>query len=167
MKEKKKLYITIAILVILLISALVYAAVTGILTFSGIAVISKNVDLNIVDESIVGKTSGDGQSVSVTNSGHTLTFTVNLENPGVTKTINFKIQNIGSVDAKLASLSTTAPSDAAVDVTWPSLNGVVVTTGETSSEYSIDVTWLTEAGSEPAGSVTFSATINYAEDAAT
>ena len=131
--------------------------------FHGTATISKHVQLNIIDEVIVGKTAGDGQTISVTNGGDTLTFNINLENPGASKTIKFKIENVGSVDAELASLSTTAPSDSAVSVNWPNLSNVVLSSGSTSQEYEIVVTWLSSVPNATSGNVTFSATINYAE----
>lgn len=117
--------------------------------------------LDIVDEEIVDK--AGGESISVTNGGQTLTFNVNLANPGDSKTIKFKIENVGSTDAELGTLSISAPEDPAVDVTWPSLDEVTVDAGDKTGYYEIVVTWDSNYASAEAGSVTFSATINYAE----
>ena len=168
MKEESKrrtLAIVLVMFVALLLTGIVYAAVTGTLDFFGTSRFGTNVDLVFVNESITGPESGD--SVIVSNNGHTLTFNVLMTTPGTTRYIKFKVENVGNVAAELGELVITGPTaSTGIVVTWPTLDGVVVEAGATSAEYTIEVYWDPAYPSVTADA-NFSATIDFAQTATT
>ncbi|MCL2817127.1 MAG: hypothetical protein FWD39_01910 [Clostridiales bacterium] len=157
-RERKRIYVVAGVFALLLFLGIAYAATTGALEFGGTARIT-NVRLNIVDENIVSPVSGE--SVSVNPAGDTLTFTVHFSVPGETRYVKFKIENAGNSDAVLGPLVTTPPSEASgITVDWPSLEGVQIVTGATSSEYTIEVHW-SESYPGVTSDVSLSASISY------
>ena len=163
--NKRNWYVTLSAIALLLLIGVAFAAATGILNFSGAAKLSNNVDLNIIEPAVTDVQSGE--SATVTADGKTLNFTTILPEPGDTRYVTFKIENVGNVDAVLGSLSSTvtpAPGSG-IEVTWPSLNGVTVDKGDTSVKYTIEVHW-DENYKSATQNVSFSATINYQQAAA-
>ena len=162
-KDRRKLYGIAGIFALLLVVGVVYAATTGTLFFNGTAGLNTNVRLNIVDEAITDPK--QDESVSVNAAKDTLTFTVHLDNPGDTRYVKFKINNAGNTDAILGTLSTTPPAAASgVTVNWPSLDGVIINTGDTSTEYTVEVHW-NPSYPNATQDVSLSASINYQQHA--
>jgi hypothetical protein len=158
-RDRKRFYIIAAVFVLLLLIGTVYAATTGLLAFGGTAGFNTNVRLNIVGESIADPAGSESETVNAAKD--TLTFALRLSAPGDTRQIKFKIENAGNYDAVLSSLSTTPPAaGSGITVTWPSLNGVQILTGTTSSEYTITVQW-NPSYPNVTQDVTLSASINY------
>ncbi|MCL2694990.1 MAG: hypothetical protein FWE69_01540 [Clostridiales bacterium] len=160
-KQRRNLYIILAVLLLLLLTGVVYAATAGILNFAGTSRFSSSVKLVIVDEAVVAPETGD--SAAVNAAGDTLTFSVLMTEWGATRQVKFKIENVGNVDATLGAFTPTGPTaDAGVTVTWPDLNGVLIAAGDTSAEYTISVYWE-PAYAHVTQNAVFSAKLNYSQ----
>ena len=174
MEDKKKIGIVIGVVLAIFAVTVAWAVLTGTLTFNGTTHLATNVDLRIVDAEILyPEDPGDeiweppvADSLSVSTDGQTLTFTTNLENPGDYRDVEFYVQNFGNVDAKLGTLSITAPAaGSGLNITWPNLNNVVVPetgVGNPAGPYIIKATWISTASGAKGG--TYSASITYAPD---
>lgn len=105
MKEKGLLISMLCIVVIVM--AVAFAAFSSNLKVNGTASIEStwNVAFDADNSSC-----SDGSSVSI--SGTTATLSVNLQSPGDTVTCNIGVKNTGTLDAKLASI-TSVPSGSA------------------------------------------------------
>ena len=159
--KRRNVYTVLGVLAILLLTGVVYAAVTGTLHFGGTSHFNKHVDLDIVDEQIQGSHTGDNVYVSANRD--TLSFNLAMPEPGQTRRVTFRIKNTGNTNAQLGTLTTTDPlENSGIAVTWPNLNNTIVNAGETSQEYTVEVHWQAAYGSA-SQDATFSASINYAE----
>lgn len=101
-KKDKRTYLIIALVVILLLLAVGYAAFTDTLTISGNVTGTVNYNVHF-DETSVGGTVGKDQK--------TLTADVTLAYPGDAKEITAVIKNDSSIPVKLTGFKVDAPVD--------------------------------------------------------
>ncbi|MCL2739820.1 MAG: hypothetical protein FWE47_01310 [Oscillospiraceae bacterium] len=165
MRTRNRTYTIVAVLALLLVTGVVYAAASGALHFGDNmmhnGMDNKKAHLKFVEEKIVNKV--DNEKINVTENGKKLDFTVHLKK-GETRHINFKIENSGTENAVLENLI--IPSlEPGITVAWPELRDVAVTKNgkmPVASEYKIAVT-LDAAHAQESKEVTLSAKLNYKE----
>jgi hypothetical protein len=177
-----------------LVGGVVYAATTGVLNINGTVVRGANVDLDFVNAScsVVETTdvpAGDGFAVvagaiedgdnncavvvrnntGTNGANDRLEFGVYLRTPGDTVTINFDVENVGSVNASLAAINTTGTTGFG-GVTGITLGGSITTDFAAartinvggSESHTITVTWpTTGAAAASSDSATFVAELQY------
>ncbi|MCL1789999.1 MAG: hypothetical protein FWG40_01360 [Peptococcaceae bacterium] len=180
--RRKNLFIVFGVLALFLLSAIVYAAIAGLLVFNGMALLNPGLRVDFVDESLEGGPLTVDmevvEAIEVTDSGQTLKFTVYLSAPGQSRDVFFKVKNVGALSAELDTIIPGYPGElpAGVLVDWPEdIDGLILEPGETSDEYTITVSWdddydfaeleddLGPLGDEDFYEVSFSATLNYVQ----
>lgn len=179
MKRNKGLVITIGTFMILFMISVVYAAASGSLTIGGSVTYmpQADVDLIIVDADFASSTPGNvndpgnvkDESVEVPGiidggDSHTMYIAVDLLYPGDKRIVEFSIENIEAVSAKLGTLQVNDPDilETGVKITWPNLDGVVVLSGQKSGPYQIEIEWdINNYSPSNTGQHVFSATISY------
>jgi len=74
---------------------------------------------------------------------HTMYIVVDLLFPGDKRIVEFSIQNIEAVSAKLDDLVVYDPEieTSGIKITWPNLKDVVILSGQTSGPYQIEIEW--------------------------
>ena len=158
-KRNGSLYIVLTVLAVLLVTGVVYAAVSGILSFGGTSRFASNVQLMIVSPVVANPEAGD--SATVNAAGDTLNFSVLLLTPGESRQVSFHVENVGNTAARLGAIS---PSDLVTDsgitVNWPQMEGDVIEAGATGDVYTVTVYW-DPAYAGTTQEAAFSATINY------
>lgn len=158
-RSQKNLAVGIGAFLLVFVVSVVYAATSGALTFNGTAEIGTNIDLDILNANVENiKT---GETVNISNGQNDLNFTILFDEPNETRTVTFQIKNVGNAEAVLGTLSTTSPSAPGLSIVWPTLDGVVLAPGATSSTYSAVVTWSSDFDTEAGEEITFGASINY------
>lgn len=106
MFNKNKVIIIIVILV--LVCVVGYALFSENINISGTASASGGLELEITNEG----TQGDYyEDLDITTDGNTLSLNAKLLKPGANAAVMGKIKNVGSVDAKLESITTTPESN--------------------------------------------------------
>lgn len=145
-KKDYKLFI-ILILLVLLAVAVGYAALSQTLTINGIARISS--EWNVKFKSITLASSSGAVEAEATPSLDTskvaATFDVTLEKPGSYAEYTVVVENAGTINAKLSSITdlTTinadAPTDIVYSITGPSVNDVLNSKDE--HTYTVRVEW--------------------------
>ena len=163
MKKKKTSYVVIALIVVLLALGIGYATFGGVLNITGTVNTSTNAfNVKFTDAStgdVAGVISSDGQTVTANN--------IVLAQPGDSKTIVAKIENLGTLDVLVNNFTITktgATADqAAIDVAVSPTTNINLLAG-TSQYVTITVTWLSGTSSTLTGAVGFTATANYAQN---
>lgn len=166
--KTKNIIIPVILLSIFLVSAIVYAAATGNLTFNGTVGRNSNCKLNIEAATNVNPSSTTLYQPNPTvtasvdaSTRNTLSFSTDLTFDDPAKVITFQIQNVGNCTQVLGSLSITGTPGNGVVVTWPNINGMILTPGTSSGPLSISVQWTTVSSATT--TETMSATITYTE----
>lgn len=135
-----KITLILTILLFLSVISFVWALATGTLYFTGTFNFKETADVKFINESIISIR--PGESISLTNSSHTLNFTIGFEDPGDLRIIRFKLLNAGNVSVTLDELLTIDPEG--LNITWPNLDGIIMSVGEISpgsGYYQIEVEW--------------------------
>ena len=109
-KRNKRSYIIIALIVVLLLSAVGYAAFQANLNITGTATGTATWDVHF-------KNTSTGGAEAISNDGHTLTFTSNLSFPGDAQEITAVIENSGTLNAKLTGFTVKDGNNVAVSST--------------------------------------------------
>ena len=166
--ERKNIAI-IGLIVVILLMGIGYAAFSKLLNINGTANISANWDVrisNITEGSLVGATPKTAAIVG--NDNLSATFDIDLKYPGASATYIVTIQNAGTIDAILETVSgvDTANSAEPTDLIY-SINateGDLLASG-TSKDYSVTVQWK-ENGTQVPNVQSKSATItlNYLQN---
>lgn len=156
MKNSNKVKNILLIILILIIIGLAigYAALSQTLTINGTANIKSTWDVEITSivASSTNLTNGATDETAPTFTATTATFNVNLAQPGSTATYTITVENKGTINAKLNSITdlttinTTEPSDVSYTIT--ALKDDPLTAG-TSKTYDITVTWAANSTSVP------------------
>jgi hypothetical protein len=99
--SKRKTTLILIAIAFLLFSAIVYAALSGVLTISGTTTTSANTD--VIFTAATALTGGNFVPVDVQISadGHTISFSAELENPGDIGGFTYSIQNVGASQARV------------------------------------------------------------------
>ena len=148
--------------------AIGYAALSQLLTINGTANISANWDIkisNIAEGTVTGATS---KKVAVV-SGDKLsaTFDVNLEHPGATATYIVTVENAGTINATLESITgidtanAANPTDVVFDIN--ANDNDVLNSGST-KDYTVTIKWLENSENIPdTKEKTATITLNYVQ----
>lgn len=180
-KRNKRSYIIIALIVVLLLSAVGYAAFQANLTITGTATGTATWDVHFKSTS----TGGDSAPV-ISTDGKSITFTSTLGFPGDAQELTAVIENSGTLDAKLTGFTvsdgtnnvasktygTETASDPAILIQYETLS---TTTGSEDivgkngglCTYKFVVFWNKEYntvgtnGAASTGTKTFTITLNY------
>jgi len=170
MTRNKGVAIAMSILMTIFMISVVYAASTGILSMKGTAtfVPQVNVELHIINEdfgSFTPSRASEVVEVPEILDYQTMYINVRLLYPGDKRTVVFKIKNVGAISTTLGALATNDPDieTTGVKIIWPDLEDVTLLSGETSSEYQIEIEWDVDYYYVLAGSHNFSATITYSQ----
>jgi hypothetical protein len=91
----------IAAIALFLISAIVYAAVSGVLTIGGTTTTQANTDVIFTDVRARTGTAFVDTEFSVSADGHSITYSANLTEPDTASGVNYSIKNIGSTNARV------------------------------------------------------------------
>ena len=110
--EKKKNFVIGTLLAAIVLMSVGYAALAQVLTINGTANIDANWDVEITG--ITEGTLTGATTVSTDSNATSATFNVNLAYPGATATYNVAIENKGSIDAVLESISGVDAANAAL-----------------------------------------------------
>lgn len=166
---KTKNIILIALIAVILLMAVGYAAFAQLLTINGTADITANWDvkiINIREGSLVGATSKTTPAVG--NDNLSANFNVELKYPGASATYIITVENAGTINAILNSVNGIDTANAAnpTDITF----SIDATTNDTlnsgsTKDYVVTVAWNSDSESVPTV-VSKSATIslNYLQN---
>lgn len=111
---KKNHIIIMALVGIIFVMSLAFAAFSSLLTINGTATIdnSWNVEIiNIVSKDKIGSASNNGEPVYTKTSA---TFKTTLVSPGDSMTYDVTIKNKGTIDAKLSKITLTDSNNPAI-----------------------------------------------------
>ena len=186
-KESKKKYTVTLLIVLLLALAVGYAAFSDVLTITGTASIDSNagLDLEFVadnpSQSINGCKIVSSQGIDTTNSGvqisqdkDTLTVTIaDMSYPGAGAVVRAVIENVGSVPAKITSLTPTNISGNSHAIKIVGLNNYaqgesIAVGGKCTVEFTVQwdptVTTLDSSAGENGNTFSFGVVLNYDQD---
>ena len=159
-KEKTDKVITgILLFGLLYIISVVYAFVSGTIIFQGETNFTNIVKLNIIDAQVTNGIVGDRATISF--DAQTLTIQTRLDTPGEYRIVEFYIKNVGNRPTKLNTLVTEEPAPGSgLIITWPVLDDITFTIGETKGPYHIIVEWDNMVA-DPPPILSYKATIDY------
>ena len=150
MRDKKNLLIG-ALLFVIVVMAVGYAGFTQQLKINGSATIDGEWDVEITN--IEGAKTGSADIGSPSYTATTATFDAKLMKPGDTATYTVTIENLGTIDAKLDSITLTPQADGSPAIIYtidsqPSQNDVLAagdsTTVVITAQYDPDATEIPE-----------------------
>lgn len=163
-KQNDKVYIIVALFVVMLTLVVGYAIFSETLNISGTAVTSGDFDVEFSATSVTSST-GCTPTSTIAGDKNGLTISVpDLAYPGATATISVTVKNTGNITANLLSVDVTGNTDPDVVVTYPTwTTGVTLAAGAT-YQFDITVTW---ASTSTTGSknINFTAELNYEQNA--
>lgn len=158
-KAKKKSYMLVLLVVLLLSIAIGYAALAQNLRIEGTANANGKFELVFQDASIGSSVGADDSTASISTDGRILSFNMNLKHPGAGGTILAKVKNTGDIDAKLNGMTFTGENDPDIAITPHGfVSGQVIKAGEY-IDISIDVVW--NQTSATAKTISFTGTLVY------
>jgi hypothetical protein len=168
-KNQRKLTTLGLVFALMLIAGVVYAAVSGTLTFNGTVILGGGeFGLKIVELDGSHLITNGEIEVDVAADGQSATFTVTLEGPGDYADIWFEIQNTGSLDFDVASVggvpisvtaSGTGDTDAIITgLTFPAMGDTIY--AGTAEDAVFSVEW-DDAYPDEADVYTFTVTLDY------
>lgn len=171
MKNKKRNYVVIALVVLLLALAIGYAAFSDTLNVSGTANAKGTFDMEFTDAKIEGDTA---KGIDVAKSTATISADKNTVNvvvadlayPGAGTNVTVVAKNVGTVPAKLNDLTFTGVDDADIEVTFPDglAVGEVIEPQDTCT-ITFSVKWKTTSDLATTKSINFSAALDYVQQA--
>ena len=161
--QKKNLIIG-GLLAVVVIMAVGYAAFASSLKISGTSNISTTWDVEITDITTSNKVGSASVKEQPTFEKLTATFSTNLVSPGDSITYNIKVENKGSLDAKLNKITLTKEDNPAVLFETKGLKeGGVLRKGE-SAILNVSVTYNSEITSQPTKlDASLTATLDFAQ----
>ena len=137
------------LLAVIVVMAVGYAAFASSLKISGTSNISTTWDVEITDITTSNKVGSASVKEQPTFEKLTATFSTNLVSPGDSITYNIKVENKGSLDAKLNKITLTKEDNPAVLFETKGLKeGGVLRKGE-SAILNVSVTYNSEITSQP------------------
>ncbi len=163
MKDRKNILI-VALLIAIVAMSVGYAALAQQLTINGTANISASWDVKIKEITPKVLTGASVKEGSPTFNNTSASFDVDLEYPGASATFDVTVENAGTINATLDSISglDAANSDTPTYITY-SVSGVTegdaLRSGDTTTA-TVTVTWDPSQESVPETSVSKTATIN-------
>jgi hypothetical protein len=153
-KSKRRLTALSLIFALIFTVGVVYAATTGVLTFSGTATLGADVELRII--------SLTPALMTVSTDGQTATITVSFDAPGDFEEIYFMVENTGAV-----AVIVTAIDDSSVQAPLKLGGNYATIMGATFDPaadefYELIVEWEAGVNDSASGTFTFTITIDYA-----
>jgi len=167
-KNQRKLVKLGSVFALVLVAGVVYAALSGTLTFNGVVNLGGNVELTIIDTDDHQYPNGVEVDVEVAGDGQSADFTVTLNSSDDYATIRFEIENTGTLPAEVTSItapivveSTDGDPDAViVTLTFPDVTDVL-DPGDIVLAY-IDIVWDDDPlYEEEEGEFTFTIELDY------
>lgn len=164
--DRSKNFVIGALLCAIIIMSVGYALISSTLTINATGKIDADWNIHFVKDSVTtsfvnASNAKDSEQTEIapTADGLTASFTALLEKPGSSASYTFTVQNEGTIDAELTSLTgvtdvnTTEPTALKFEVTGMtakdgSTAGTVVKAGQTAT-ITVKVTWDTEATEIP------------------
>ena len=152
------------LLAVVVLMAVGYAAFASSLKISGTSNISTTWDVEITDITTSNKVGSASVKEQPTFEKLTATFSTNLVSPGDSITYNIKVENKGSLDAKLNKITLTKEDNPAVLFETKGLKeGGVLRKGE-SAILNVSVTYNSEITSQPTKlDASLTATLDFAQ----
>ena len=188
-KTKKRSALLIALIVLLLATAIGYAAFSTNLSITGSATANMSWDIHFAnatcDDSDQTKTLA---TASIGQTGETLSVAVTFSEPGQNATVSVDVVNGGTIDAKLNSITITAQDGQSQTITanaqgvYQAQNGVIqmelnaadpafaanqVIAGGNSEEYVMEFSWPDQGANNPSSvneTNTFTIQFNYTQN---
>jgi hypothetical protein len=170
MKSKKRNYVIVVLLVLLLALAVGYAAFSDTLKISGTANAKGTFDMEFTSATIDTDTAEGIDKVNskadISTDKNTVTVNVkDLAYPGAGTNVTVVAKNVGTVPAKLNGLNFTGLDDEDIEVTFP--EGLAV--GEKiepngTCTITFTVKWKADSELKTEKSIDFSATLDYVQD---
>jgi hypothetical protein len=155
--NRKRYIIPFAILIGILGIGIVYAATTGLLNFSGTAVVNPNAKVIFDDATITGGTGTSDYTIS--SDGQTLTFTADFNGSANTITVYADVENTGNVPVVLGTPTLNSSQSPGFTVNLKDdLEGVEMGIGSGMGGAIFEI--VTDAYLEP-GSYTITAELSY------
>ncbi len=173
-RDNNKLFIIFALVVAVTIMSVGYAALANQLTItgtSGTGNASWNISFLSITKNTTLSTASATEVSAPTASGLAATFDVTVSEPGATIVYDIIVQNTGTIDAALSSITglqeINAAEPTAITYTFnrldPATDLVVGNTGDllhgTSHKFRLTITWPASSTSVPTGTTSKSGTI--------
>lgn len=170
MKNKKRNYVIVVLVVLLLALAVGYAAFSDTLNITGTANAKGTFNMEFTEATIDTDTAKGidtaGSSAVISPDKNTVTVVVkDLAYPGAGTNVTVVAKNVGTVPAKLNGLSFTGLDDADIKVTFPEglvANEVVQPGGTCTITFSVK--WDKESRLTTNKSLTFTAKLDYVQE---
>lgn len=171
--DKKKNIVIVALLAVVALMTTGYAALAQVLNINGTAKISADWAVEITGIELASATGAKNtDDVAPTFDATSATFSVDLAYPGATATYNVTVENNGTIDAKLSSITgvDTAnaldPEEIQFEVTGVAADAKLAADGTHTVQ--VKVTWVSnETDTMPtATSKRATITLNYVQDTA-
>ena len=165
MKQK----IIIGALIIVGLSSIAYAAFSQSLTINGTGTTTADWDVKITGITTVGSTGATQVNGSPTFTATSATFDVELAHPGASAEYEVTVENDGSIDAKLdsltdiASINSASPTDITYTVSGVTAGTTTLPAGSTNT-VTVKVTWNPASTITSTQSKTATLTLNYVQD---
>ncbi|MBR2009490.1 MAG: hypothetical protein IJ936_05125 [Peptococcaceae bacterium] len=170
MKTKKRNYLIIALIVLLLALAIGYAAFSDSLTISGTANAKGTFDMEFTSAKIDTETAKGidtaNSSATISTDKNTVSVTIkDLAYPGAGTNVTVVAKNNGTVPAKLTGLTFDGIDDADIEVTFPDGLAVdeVLQPGGTCT-ITFSVKWKKTSELKTEKSLDFSAKLDYSQE---
>lgn len=160
MKNRSTKLLIVALLVISLSLAGVYALIAATLNITGTATGTADFKIEFTNANV---SNADKASYTINPDGTVLNITSNLSYPGDTVTINFTIGNTGSLAAIVNNLTINenSTSDFTIDIIGlDAIEGTTLDANETTNG-SIVVTWNSASTTTTPEEVSFNVTLEY------
>ncbi len=152
------------LLAVVVIMAVGYAAFASSLKISGTSNISTTWDVEITDITTSNKVGSASVKEQPTFEKLTATFSTNLVSPGDSITYNIKVENKGSLDAKLNKITLTKEDNPAVLFETKGLKEGGVLRKDESAILNVSVTYNSEITSQPTKlDASLTATLDFAQ----
>lgn len=169
MKNKKRNYVVIALIVLLLALAIGYAAFSDTLTISGSANANGKFDMIFesatIDEDTAIGIDVEGSETALYSNGNELYVKVkDLAYPGAGTNITAVVKNEGTAPAILNDMEFTGCDDDDIEITFPQgLNSKEVIQPGATTTITFSVKWSTASVEPLEKSVQFTAKLNYTQ----
>lgn len=160
-KTRKKSYMLLFLLILLVSITVGYAAFAQTLYINGTASANGNFKLKFTNAVIAPNVGADGSSTSISANGDTLSIDMQLKYPGAGGVVTATIKNTGSIAAKLNAVNFTGINDPDIVVTFDNAIVDEVIQPDETKEIIITVRWA--ENSTVAKSLNFTATLDYVQ----
>lgn len=160
MKEYGK-QILVSVIAAIFVFGVGYALLSDTITVTGTATTTGSLDVKIIEASCTaqsGAVSTENNRADKSNGDNTVTLTVPaLEYPGASATFTVKLRNVGSLDAKLKSITPTGVGAAGTEGLVVTYNGLTVDS----------TTVVSNPGNDVNKDITFTVTVTWDETSTT